>query len=276
MEYIDLHTHSHFSDGSMSPTELVRLAKDNGLKAIALTDHDTFDGVDEALAAGEKFGVEVIPGIEFSVVSEGETHILGYGIDITEANIRAAVDKAKELRLINNQRTADALQKLGFDITVDDAKRLSPVGNIGRAHFAKVMELKGYVSSVKEAFDLYLQKGRPAFNSLRLMEAKEAIELIHGAGGKAFLAHLHLTKKKGEELEEYVKELKGYGLDGLEGYYTDYDLAMQVEYQLLADKQGLIISGGTDFHGSNKPHIKIGVGYGNLKIPYILLDNIRK
>lgn len=276
MDYIDLHTHSHFSDGSMTPTDLVALAKENGLKAIALTDHDTFDGVGEALDAGKKYGVEVIPGIEFSAVSTGETHILGFGIDITNKEINNAVNKAKELRLINNQRTAEALQRLGFDITVEDAKKLSPVGNMGRAHFAKVMAQKGYVSSVKEAFDLYLQKGKPAFNSLRLLEPEEAIRLIHAAGGKAFLAHLHLTKFKGEELENYVIRLKNAGLDGIEGYYTEYDDAMQAEYQALAKKHKLLISGGTDFHGANKPHIKIGVGYGNLKIPYELLEKIKQ
>ncbi len=276
MDYIDLHTHSHFSDGSMTPTDLVALAKENGLKAIALTDHDTFDGVGEALEAGKKYGVEVIPGIEFSAVSTGETHILGFGIDITNKEINNAVNKAKELRLINNQRTAEALQRLGFDITVEDAKKLSPVGNMGRAHFAKVMAQKGYVSSVKEAFDLYLQKGKPAFNSLRLLEPEEAIRLIHAAGGKAFLAHLHLTKFKGEELENYVIRLKNAGLDGIEGYYTEYDDDMQAEYQALAKKHKLLISGGTDFHGANKPHIKIGVGYGNLKIPYELLEKIKQ
>ena len=276
MDYIDLHTHSHFSDGSMTPTDLVALASESGLKAIALTDHDTFDGVGEALEAGKKYGVEVIPGIEFSAVSTGETHILGFCIDITNKEINDAVNKAKELRLINNQRTAEALQKLGFDITVEDAKKLSPIGNMGRAHFAKVMVQKGYVSSVKEAFDLYLQKGKPAFNSLRLLEPEEAIRLIHGAGGKAFLAHLHLTKFKDEELENYVIRLKNAGLDGIEGYYTEYDDAMEKEYQSLAEKHNLILSGGTDFHGANKPHIKIGVGYGNLKIPYELLEKIKQ
>lgn len=230
MDYIDLHTHSHFSDGSMTPTDLVALAKESGIKAIALTDHDTTDGVAEAIEAGKKYGVEIIPGIEFSAVSTGETHILGFGIDINNPELTAAIDRAKELRLVNNQRTADALQKLGFDITVEDAKKLSPVGNMGRAHFAKVMAQKGYVNSVKEAFDLYLQKGKPAFNSLRLLEPEEAIRLIHAAGGKAFLAHLHLTKYKGGELENYVIRLKNAGLDGIEGYYTDYDDTMQEEF----------------------------------------------
>ena len=274
MEHIDLHTHSHFSDGSMTPTDLVALAKESGLKAIALTDHDTTDGVAEAIEAGKKYDIEVISGIEFSAVSTGETHILGFGIDIENPELAEAIDRAKELRLINNRRTAEALQKLGFDITVEDAKKLSPVGNMGRAHFAKAMEIKGYVNSVKEAFDLYLQKGKPAYNSLRLLEPEEAIRLIHAAGGKAFLAHLHLTKLKGKELEDYVIRLKNAGLDGIEGYYTDYDEAMQEEYQALARKHNLIISGGTDFHGANKPHIKMGVGYGNLEIPYELLKTI--
>lgn len=275
MDRIDLHTHSYYSDGSLSPYELVKHARECGLKAISLTDHDTFNGVSEALAAGKELGVEVIPGIEFSVVSTGETHILGYGIDINEPSIVAGVEKARELRLINNQRTAEALQKIGFDITVDDARKLSPVGNIGRAHFAKVMEIKGYASSVKEAFALYLDKGKPAFNSLRLFQPEEAIDMIHKAGGKAFLAHLHLTKKKGEELEAYVEQLKKAGLDGIEGYYTDYDGEMEKEYLGLAERFGLLVSGGTDFHGANKPHIKLGVGYGNLAIPYSLLEKIK-
>lgn len=260
----------------MAPTELVKHAKECGLRAIALTDHDTFDGVAEAIEAGGLYGVEVIAGIEFSAVSTGETHILGYNIDISNKEINEAVDKAKALRLLNNERTAEALRKLGFDVTVEDARAISPIGNLGRAHFAKVMEIKGYTKSVKEAFDLYLQKGRPAFNSLRLLEPEEAISLIHQAGGKAFLAHLHLTKLKGKELEDYVIRLKNAGLDGLEGYYTEYDGEMESEYRGLAKKHGLLISGGTDFHGTNKPHIKLGTGYGELKIPYSLLEAIKE
>ncbi len=276
MEYIDLHTHSYFSDGSMSPTNLVKSASEKGLRAIALTDHDTADGVNEAIEAGKKFGVEVISGIEFSTVSEGETHILGYGIDVNNKELQNAINDANRLRLENNERTAQALRALGFEITVEDARKLSPFGSLGRAHFARVMADKGYVSSVKEAFDLYLQKGKPAFNSLRLLMPEAAIKLIKNAGGKAFLAHLHLTKLKGDELENYIISLKNAGLDGIEGYYTEYDEDMQAEYISLAKKHNLLISGGTDFHGQNKPHINLGTGYGNLKIPYVLLEKILK
>ena len=274
MDYIDLHTHSHFSDGSMSPTELVKLAKECGLKAIALTDHDTIDGLDEFVAAGEKHGVEVIKGIEFSAVSTGETHILGYGMDCREKEFSEAIENVKRLRLENNVRTQNALKALGFDVTVEDVRKISPVGNIGRAHFARVMADKGYVNSVKEAFDLYLQKGKPGYNSLRLLPPEDAIKLIKNAGGRVYLAHLHLTKLEGKELEDYVIRLKNAGLDGIEGYYTEYTPEMQDEYQALAKKHNLKMSGGTDFHGANKPHIKMGVGYGNLKIPYSLLDQM--
>jgi len=276
MKLIDLHTHSFFSDGSMSPTELITHAKSAGLSAVALTDHDTTDGIKEALRAGELLGIEVIAGVEISAVSEGETHILGYNIDIDEPTLKSTLQRLKELRLENNRRTAEAIQKLGFDVTIDDARALSPRGILGRAHFAKVMMNKGYVSSVKEAFDLYLQKGRPAYNSLRLLEPEDAIRIIHQAGGKAFLAHLHLTKLSGKELDQYVARLAKAGLDGIEGYYTDYTEDMEKEYRALAKKYSLLISGGTDFHGTNKPHISIGNGYGQLQIPYSIVEDMRR
>ena len=277
MKYIDLHTHSYYSDGSCSPDELVFEAHKAGLSAIALTDHDNTDGVNEAIEAGKRYGVEVIPGIEFSVKNDlGETHILGYGIDINNPVLTEAIERSKESRRQNNVRTAQALQSLGFDVTVEDAREISPKGLLGRAHFAKVMVNKGYVKTVKEGFDKYLQKGRPGYNSLRLLDAEEAINIIHTSGGKAFLAHLHLTKLKGCDLDGYVKELKCMGLDGIEGYYTEYDEKMEREYFSLAEKYDLLISGGSDFHGSNKTDIKIGVGYGNLKIPYDLLKKITK
>jgi len=276
MRYIDLHTHSYRSDGSMSPTELVKHAAENGLSAIALTDHDTTDGIEEALEAGKKYGVEIVAGIEFSARSEGETHILGFDININDPDLNNVVTNIKETRLGNNRRTAETLQKLGFDVTLDDVKKIAPHGIIGRAHFARVMADKGYVSSVKEAFDLYLQKGKPGYSSIRSISDTEAIRVIKNAGGKAYLAHLHLTQKSGQELDGFVKYLKNQGLDGIEGYYTDYTPEMQKEYMDLAEKYSLKISGGTDFHGNNKPHIKIGTGYGNLKIPYSILENIRK
>lgn len=272
---IDLHTHSTCSDGSMTPTQLVKHAAENGIAAIALTDHDTVSGVEEAVAAGEEYGVEVIPAIEFSVKSATETHILGYYIDIDNEQIKEILKEIIEKRIERNAVTARLLQKLGFDVTLEEAAALAPGGIVGRAHFARVMMNKGYVSSVKEAFEKYLSSGKPAYFGNQKLEAKTAIEAIHSAGGVAFLAHPHLVKLPDDALENFLVELKSYGLDGLEGYYTDYDEEMQNKFQAMAKKHGLEISGGTDFHAAMKPHIAIGKGTGNMAIPYSVLENIK-
>ncbi len=275
-KFIDLHTHSTCSDGSMTPEELVIHAVENELVAIALSDHDTVSGVKAAMAQGEKSGIEVVPAIEFSVKSKTETHILGYYIDVDNSGLRVILDEITEKRIERNVMTAKLLQKLGFDITLEEAVALAPGGIVGRAHFARVMMNKGYVSSVKEAFDKYLSSGKAAYFGNQKLEAKTAIEAIHAAGGVAFLAHPHLVKLSDEELERFLDELKGYGLDGLEGYYTDYDEAMQNKFQSMAKRHGLEISGGTDFHAQMKPHISIGKGTGNMAIPYSVLENIRE
>lgn len=272
---IDLHTHSTCSDGSMTPTQLVKHAAENGIAAIALTDHDTVSGVEEAVAAGKEYGVEVVPSIEFSVKSATETHILGYYIDINNEQLKEILKEIIEKRIERNVVTARLLQELGFDVTLEEAAALAPGGIVGRAHFARVMMNKGYVSSVKEAFEKYLSSGKPAYFGNQKLEAKTAIEAIHAAGGVAFLAHPHLVKLPDDELEIFLVELKSYGLDGLEGYYTDYDEAMQNKFQAMAKKYGLEISGGTDFHAAMKPHIAIGKGTGNMAIPYSVLENIK-
>lgn len=273
--YIDLHTHSTCSDGSMTPSELVKHAAENNLAAIALTDHDTVNGVEEAVNQGLLSGVEVVPAIEFSVRSATETHILGYFIDIKNPHLVSILDEIIEKRIERNVMTAKLLQDIGFDVTLDEAASLAPGGIVGRAHFARVMMKKGYVSSVKEAFDKYLSSGKPAYFGNQNLEAKAAIEAIHNAGGVAYLAHLHLIKLDDEALEKYVAELVSYGLDGIEGYYTDYDEAMQNKYISLARKYNLGISGGTDFHADMKPHISIGKGLGNMAIPYSVLEGMR-
>ena len=273
---VDLHTHSNCSDGSMSPSELVIHAAENGLAAIALTDHDTVNGIKEAVAQGEKSGVEVVPAIEFSAKSETLTHILGFFIDVDNADITSIFDEIVAKRIERNIMTAKLLQELGFDITLEDAAAIAPGGIIGRAHFAKVLMNKGYTSSVKESFDKYLAVGKPAYFTNQKLEAKRIIETIHAAGGVAFLAHPH-QMKMGDRLEEYVKELVSYGLDGIEGYYSEYDEKMQAEYQAMAARYGLTLSGGTDFHGDMKPHISIGTGIGgNVCVPYSVLENIKR
>ncbi|MBQ4604680.1 MAG: PHP domain-containing protein [Clostridia bacterium] len=274
-KYIDLHTHSLKSDGSMTPYEVVEEAKRAGLAAIALSDHDTVDGVREAVEAGKKLGVEVIPAIEFSVQSKTETHILGYFIDIENPDLLRMLKEVVDLRIERNHVTCRRLNELGFDITLEEVRALAPNNFVGRAHFARVMMDKGYISSVKEGFEKYMSVGKYAYCEKQRLTARDAIELIAKCGGISFLAHPHLTKLSDDELVEFLEELKSCGLSGLEGYYTDYTPEMQEKYQSMAEKLGLMISGGTDFHAKMKPHISIGTGLGNMKIPYSVLENIK-
>ena len=272
---VDLHTHSNCSDGSMSPSELVLHAAEKGLAAIALTDHDTVDGIKEAVAKGKECGIEVVPAIEFSARSKTLTHILGFYIDEDNAQLKSVLTEIVDLRKERNEVTAKLLQQLGFDVALEEAAAIAPGGIIGRAHYAKLLMDKGYTSSVKESFDKYLAAGKPAYFTNQKLEAKCIIETIHAAGGVAFLAHPH-QMKFGDKLEDYVKELVSYGLDGMEGYYSEYDEKMQAEYQAMASRYGLALSGGTDFHGEMKPHISIGKGLGNMAVPYSVLLNIKR
>ena len=272
---IDLHTHSRFSDGSMTPTELVTHAKESGIAAIALSDHDGVDGVREAMEVGARLGVEVIPAIEFSVVSDTETHILGYFINPDSPAIAEAMEKIYEAREYRADVTLAKLNELGFPITKEEVRAVAGGALICRAHYARVLQDKGLVGSVKEAFDTYLANGRPAYCGKQAITAEEAIDLIHRSGGIAFVAHLHLIRLSDEELYAFLGRLKAVGLDGIEGYYTEYTPEMQEKFRAMAEDLGLILSGGTDFHAAMKPHIAIGRGTGDLRIPYSVLENMK-
>ncbi len=272
---IDLHTHSIKSDGSLPPREVIRCAKESGLSAVALSDHDTIDGVREAMDEGEKLGIEVVPAIELSAKSKAAVHILGYYIDLDSKFLNQELATARYVREQRNKQTAKNLQAVGFDVTMEEALALAPGGLVGRAHFAKVMVQKGYAESVKDAFRRFLDPGKPGYCTAQLFSPEDAVHLIKRSGGKAFLAHLHQTKLEGEELFKFVSHLKDQGLDGIEGYYTEYTPKMNEEYRGIAKKLDLCLSGGTDFHAEMKPHIKIGRGLGDLKIPYSVLENIK-
>lgn len=276
MKYIDLHTHSNCSDGSMTPTELVAHAAEKGLAAIALSDHDTIAGIDEAIEAGKKYGVEIVPAIEFSVQSATETHILGYYIDHKSELIKNALEEINKVRWQRTVNTCENLNKLGFEVTIDEALSIAPSGLIGRAHFARILAEKGYTSSVKEGFDKYLANGRPAYDGTQALTAKEAVKLINDLGGVSFVAHPHLIRLDDASLRNFLIELKQEGLCGIEGYYNEYTPEMQEYFQNLALELGLAISGGTDYHAKMKPHIEIGIGQGDMKIPYSVLENIKK
>ncbi len=276
MKTIDLHTHSTCSDGSMTPRELVRHAKSAGLAALSLTDHDSIAGVVDAMDEGNKIGVEVIPAVELSAKSETETHILGYFIDINNKELNEKLEYAKQVRREREVETCEKLVAAGFHVTMEEAYEVAGGDILCRAHFARIMVNKGYVGSVKEAFDKYLDNGRAAYSGKQAFTDAEAVGLINGAGGIAFCAHLHLTRKPLPELEEFLAGLKAAGLAGVEGYYTYYTPEMERDYRAIAAKSGLLVSGGTDFHGEFKPQIAIGKGLGNLAIPYSVVERMKE
>jgi len=273
---IDLHTHSTVSDGSMTPEEVIRHAKKSGLKAVALTDHDEIKGVEAAVSEGQLLGIEVVPGIELSVKSETETHILGYFIDYKNPALLHAIEEARKVREERTMEVCRNLTSYGMPIKYEEVVEAAEGGMTSRGHIAYVMVQKGYAESIKEAFKKHLAYGCPGYSTKQYLSAAEAVELINKAGGRAYVAHLHLICKEDDEMRKFLCELKEAGLAGVEGYYTEYTGEMQEKYQKMAAELGLAISGGTDFHADIKPHIAIGSGYGNLEIPYSVLENMKK
>ena len=274
---IDLHTHTNCSDGSMTPAELVRHAKKSGLSAIALTDHDTTDGIAEAIKTAEEVGLILIPGVEISTEAESQVHILGFGIDPENEVLKGSFAKQQRERQINFAKYLVRFAELGFPMTREEVLAYAPSGYVGRAHYARVMMDKGYVSSVKEAFDRYLGIGMPCYIKREVMHPKEAIRCVHAAGGVAFFAHPHQTKLPDDKLFALMKELKEAGLDGVEGYYPEYSDEMGEKFRFWAKELGLMLSGGSDYHCQMKPHIEIGTGINhNLSVPDELAEMIMK
>ncbi|MBQ3074679.1 MAG: PHP domain-containing protein [Clostridia bacterium] len=276
MKLIDLHTHSLKSDGAQTPADVVRTAHAAGLSAMALSDHDNVEGVREAMAEGEKLGIEVIPAVELSAQVDTELHILGYFIDVENKKLQEALDYSLVVRDQRQEETCRKLNEQGFQITMDELREEAH-GNpvLCRAHFAQIMVRKGYAESVQDCFKKYLSVGCYAYSNKQALLPHEAVSLIHEAGGIAVAAHLHLIKMEDEPLKKFLADLIPHGLDGVEGYYTDYTPDMEQRYRAMAKELGLVLSGGTDYHGANKPHISIGRGRGGLEIPYSVLEGLK-
>ncbi len=245
----DLHSHSLHSDGEWTVEELIREAKNKGLYAMALTDHDTVKGVKEALSLGEKYGVRVIKGLELSSIKIGDVHILGYGIDVENEELLAKLDDVVEKRGERNRAILKKLEELRMPV---DEKELLKIGEgkiIGRKLISDLMIKKGYVKTVSEAFDKYLGSAKPAYVPLVRLTPFDAIDLIHKAGGVAVLAHPSKLLFKGEELESFIRDLKAHGIDGIEGYYYTHTPKEVEYYEKLAKELDLFMTGGSDFHG---------------------------
>lgn len=273
--FVDFHTHSTCSDGTMTPAEVVRHAKSEGLAAFALTDHDSVDGIEEATAEAKRVGIEFIPGIEFSAAEETETHIVGLYIDPRNETLLSTINKLKSSRKRRMEDICRKLRSLGFDITHEEALEIAGGNFVGRAHIAKLMVEKGYCETVRECFDKYIGLGKPAYSEKNELTAVEAVKAIKSSGGLAFLAHLNQTGFDINKLRELLLKLKDSGLTGIEGYYPEYTPEQISQYRNLAGELDLTFEGGSDFHGDMKPHIKIGVGKGDLSIPYFILENLK-
>lgn len=263
----DLHVHTTASDGELNPEEIILEAKRNGVTKIAITDHDTVANVEECILQGNKNNVLVIPGIELSVeVSTGEMHILGYGIDIKNSKFQTIMQFLRTGRNEKNLKIIQALNEKGIDITLEEVKKFCKGEALGRPHFAKAMIERGIVSSVQEAFSKYLKQDYIEEIKRQVLKPKAAIELINEIGGIAVLAHPCSLKKSYEETYEIIKELKSYGLGGVEVYHSDNSSEQVENYKKIAEAEELIITCGSDYHGKTvKPDIELGKGKnGNL------------
>jgi 3',5'-nucleoside bisphosphate phosphatase len=274
---IDLHTHSTASDGSYSPAEVVRLAKEGGLAAMALTDHDTVDGLPQAVAAGEELGVEIIPGVEISAQFPGGTmHIVGLFVEYQNGVLDQRLAVLKQARMDRNPRIIAKLNGLGIPITMAQVDRISGGGQVGRPHIARALMETGYVQDLQEAFDKYLGWHKPAYVSKFRFPPDQALAMIREARGIPILAHpFTLGLGSAYALKNLVIELKGLGLAGLEVYYSEHTPEQEALYQRLARELDLQISGGSDFHGLNKPEITLGSMPSQDKLTYNLLEALK-
>mgnify|MGYP000009458698 FL=1 len=276
MKKIDLHVHSTYSDGTFSPAELVKEAVKNDISAFALTDHDTTDGIDEAIDAGKKSGIEIIPGIEISTsYKDKEIHIVGLFIDYKNKEFHDAIYEEIKRRDTRNGLLIQKFNDAGFPVSLEVLENMFPHSIITRAHFASYMTKKGYVKDNKEAFSKYLGDGCPLYVSREHKSVYDAVDMIKKAGGAAILAHPLLYHLTMGELKDLCIRLKDCGLTGIESMYSTYKGFDELTVRKLAHETGLLESGGSDFHGANKPDIRLGTGMGNLMISYDYLDKLR-
>jgi len=277
MGNVDLHLHTTASDGVLTPSQIVNYAKSKGLLAIAITDHDTIEGLEEGLLEGERIGLEVIPGIEISAEhSPGSMHLLGFFLDIHHPTLKERLGYLQRARAERNPRMAEKLNKLGIDITFDEVLKASGGGQVGRPHFAQVLMEKGYVRSFQEAFERFLKKGASAYVEKMRFSAEESIHFINEANGVAVLAHPNTLQVNGySELENLILRLVKTGLRGIEAYYPEHSALQVAQYKTLAERHGLLVTGGTDYHGIEKNGLDIGVGRGEMRLPYSIVENLK-
>lgn len=261
MGWVDLHTHTTASDGSLQPEELVQLAAERGVQVLGVTDHDGVDGLARAQQAAQQYGVILVPGIELgTVVAAGEVHILGYFFDPANEQLERHLSRLVEARRERALRIIEQLQQLGFPVSYADLKEIAQGGVITRAHAARLLVQRGYVETIDEAFERYLGRNRPGYVPLGYPTPREAIRIILAAGGIPVLAHPFSV----HDLDSTLKELVAAGLLGLEAWYAEYPSTSQHALVELAREYGLLVTGGSDYHG---PGFREGRELGSVTVP---------
>ena len=265
---IDLHCHSTFSDGSLTPEQLADEAVKTGLSALALTDHDTVAGLPRFLAAAEGKPFRAVPGVELSVdCSSGVMHMLGYWMDTANPELARQMEWIRNGRDMRNRSMLEKLNALGFAMTWDEVQAMAGEDVVGRPHFGQVMIQKGYAKDKNEAFDKWLGDGKPGYADRPRLTAEVAVALIRQAGGVAVLAHPFSLRISRDALASLFIELAAAGLAGVECYYSEHSAELTKDYLAMAKQANLVPTGGSDFHGEVSPGIRLGVGFGGLNVP---------
>lgn len=273
---IDLHLHSTFSDGTYTPTELVRMARETGISALSITDHDTVDGTAESMAAGTVYGVKIISGVELSVyLDDFHFHLLGYCFDHRNEELQEKLALLQDSRGKRNAVIISKLRDLGLDISEDELQAVSSSGQTGRPHIARLMVEKHIVRDIDQAFALYLRKGKKGYAPRFIYHVQEAIELIHRSGGSAVLAHPAQISRSPALLDELVERLKVLGLDGIETYYPGQRGSFLNKLHRLAARHGLLETGGSDYHGDIRPDTAMAGKRGD-PVPFRLLEQLER
>jgi 3',5'-nucleoside bisphosphate phosphatase len=272
---IDLHAHSIFSDGSLTPEELVNAACEAGLTALALTDHDTVAGLPRFFEAARGRPIRPVPGVEISAdIKKGTMHMLGYFMDPASESLNTQLQWIREGREKRNAEILEKLQKLGFSITWDEVKSYAGDDVVGRPHFAKALLAHGYARNWDDAFDRFLGKGKAAYAERQRFTPEDSIGLILQAKGVPVLAHPFTLDLAPDALRTLVGGLRDHGLQGLEVFYSEHSPELQGQYLKLTEEFGLVATGGSDFHGSMTPDIRLGRGFGSLRVPDEIVDQL--
>ncbi len=275
---IDLHTHTTYSDGTFSPRQIVELAAQIGLSAVGITDHDSIDGVAEAVAAGRKLDIEVVAGVEINLFHDQMTvDLLGYfpgGLPSGEP-LSTALAELRQARDVRNAQILERLRELGYPVSAEELADIAGSGAVGRPHIGEALRRHGHVESITEAFQRFLARGAPAWVDRLRLSLREAVRLVARADGIAVIAHPGIIRTDAEGLARLVGEARRCGVDGLECFYPEHDEKTVARCLVLAATNDLVPTGGSDFHGETKPDVRLGQANAGRPVPDAVLAGLK-